>query len=143
LGEVYIATKNISHGISFTPRDIAPPGYPKHASKKAMSWFRASGIQPISWPARGPDISSMEHLWHNMKTQIVSYPTPAKGDPDLWVGVIEGWAKISVDFCQRLIPSILNIEAGPGTSRGCPNNWPQDHEQEVRKAPRCARGRTD
>uniref|UniRef100_A0A3Q1G3D6 Tc1-like transposase DDE domain-containing protein n=1 Tax=Acanthochromis polyacanthus TaxID=80966 RepID=A0A3Q1G3D6_9TELE len=63
---------------------------PKHASKRAKSWFQTSRIQVVEWSAQSPDLHPIENL----------------NAEELWNVVQLSGAAMPADRCQELVDSV-------------------------------------
>ena len=43
---------------------------PKHTSKSTREWFKTKRWTVLKWPAMGPDVNPIEHLWGDLKTAV-------------------------------------------------------------------------
>ena len=63
---------------------------PKHASKRATSWFQKKRVEVSEWPAQSPDLNPIENLWSDIKN-AVSEAKPIHSQ-ELWDVVCSSWA---------------------------------------------------
>ncbi|GFT19512.1 transposable element Tcb2 transposase [Trichonephila clavipes] len=75
-------------------------------------------FQTLPWPARSLDLSSVEHVWDELKRQIPSYHSVH----DLELAVQDLWAHLPQDYIGCLINSMPHrvaacIAAGGGSTR--------------------------
>ncbi|GFU49569.1 transposable element Tcb2 transposase [Trichonephila clavipes] len=75
-------------------------------------------FQTLSWPARSPDLSSVEHVWDQLKRQMPS----CHSVHDLELAVQDLWAHLPQDNIRCLINSMSDrvaacIAAGGGPTR--------------------------
>ncbi|KAG0927662.1 hypothetical protein G6F57_014652 [Rhizopus arrhizus] len=58
---------------------------PKHKSKSTIAWLYNNGVRYIDdWPAQGPDLNPIEHVWHQLKLNLSLYEAKARNVKELW-----------------------------------------------------------
>ena len=67
--------------------DNAPP----HRSHVVREFQEACGIRRIKWPARSPDISSIEHLWDEVGRRVRQRDPPPASLAQLACALREEW----------------------------------------------------
>ncbi|GFT23031.1 transposable element Tc1 transposase [Trichonephila clavipes] len=87
-----------------------------HTERVAQDFVRH--FQTLSWPARSPDLSPVEHVWDQLKRQMPS----CHSVHDLELAVQDLWAHLPQDNIRCLINSKLDsvaacIAAGGGPTR--------------------------
>ncbi|GFU63954.1 transposable element Tcb2 transposase [Trichonephila clavipes] len=75
-------------------------------------------FQTLPWPARSPDLSPVEHVWYQLKRQMLS----CHSVHDLELAVQDLWAHLPQDNIRCLINSMPDrvaacIAAGGGPTR--------------------------
>ncbi|GFT87241.1 transposable element Tcb2 transposase [Trichonephila clavipes] len=80
--------------------------------------YGCGGNLTLSWPARSPDLSPLEHLWYQLKRQMPS----CHSVHDLELAVQDLWAHLPQDNIRCLINSMPDrvaacIAAGGGPTR--------------------------
>ncbi|GFX60450.1 transposable element Tcb2 transposase [Trichonephila clavipes] len=71
-------------------------------------------FQTLPWPARSPDLSPVEHVWEQLKRQMLS----CHSEHDLELSVQDLWAHLPQDNIRCLINSMAAcIAAGGGPTR--------------------------
>ncbi|GFY16517.1 transposable element Tcb1 transposase [Trichonephila clavipes] len=98
-------------GAIFQQDDTRP-----HTARVAQDFLRH--FQILSWPARSPDLSPVEHVWDQLKRQMPS----CHSVHDLELAVQDLWAHLPQDNIRCLINSMPNrvvacIAAGGGPAR--------------------------
>lgn len=76
---------------------------PCHKAKKVMDFFKDNNINVMDWPPQSPDLNPIENLWKLIGERAQSCG-PKRPD-DLWKALQSEWAKISPEFCKKLINS--------------------------------------
>ncbi|GFV76545.1 uncharacterized protein TNCV_4727651 [Trichonephila clavipes] len=79
---------------------------------------RTPGVMTLSWPARSPDLSAVEHVWEQLKRQMPS----CHSVHDLELAVQDLWVHLPQENIRCLINSKLDrvaacIAAGGGPRR--------------------------
>ncbi|GFX35715.1 uncharacterized protein TNCV_745081 [Trichonephila clavipes] len=87
-----------------------------HTASVTQDFLRQ--FQTIPGPARSPDLSPVEHVWDQLKRQIIS----CRSIHDLELAVQDLWAHLPQDNIRCLIKSMLDrvaacIAAGDGPTR--------------------------
>ncbi|GFT38374.1 transposable element Tc3 transposase [Trichonephila clavipes] len=87
-----------------------------HAARVAQDFLRH--LQTLSWPARSPDMSPVEHVWDPLKRQMPS----CHSVHDLELAIQDLWAHLPQDRIRCLINSMPDrvvacIAAGGGPTR--------------------------
>jgi hypothetical protein len=91
---------------------------PKHTNEKVKTWFQNNDFEVLKWPAQFPDINSIEHLWHYLKTALDTYEEPAKSVIELWERVQTEWEAIPREECRKLIESMPQRLAAVARAKG-------------------------
>ena len=96
------------HDQDLDPRTLIfqQDGDSKHTSKLAK-WFLAK--QPFSvlpWPSSSPDMSIIEHSWDYVDRQICQRDVLPTSEENLWEILQEEWAKIPLDYINKLYDSL-------------------------------------
>lgn len=93
-------------------------GDPKHTSGLAKSWLTKHNIDVAAHPAQSPDMNLIEHAWDQVDCQLrarFSLPSNLK---QLWEVLQEEWAKLDIDYIQKLYESMLRRVAAVIETRG-------------------------
>ncbi|KAJ8878666.1 hypothetical protein PR048_019251 [Dryococelus australis] len=78
-----------------------------HVARNVQDFYNERRVPMLPWPARSPDMSSIEHIWDMVGRQLVLHgplPTTVEG---LWTRIQTAWREIPQEDIQR---------AGNGTS---------------------------
>ena len=59
-------------------------------------------VQQLSWPARNPDLSPIEHVWNMMKWELTLSPECATTNAKLRHWVQDAWDNLSQDDIRHL-----------------------------------------
>ncbi len=68
--------------------------------------FRIDGINIMKWPARSPDLNTIEKLWEILVCRVYANGRPFNNVRDLEKTIREEWSKISADIRHNLINNI-------------------------------------
>lgn len=83
---------------------------PKHRSKSTSEWFQTNKIHALEWPSQSPDLTSIEMLWHDLKTAI--HAKHPRNLTELQQFCKEEHLKINPDRCARVICNYLQEASG-------------------------------
>ena len=61
----------------------------------------------MEWPARSPDLNTIEHAWDILQSAILARPVPPRTLQELRDALIAEWRLIPQNRIQTLITSIL------------------------------------
>ncbi|GFT85957.1 transposable element Tcb2 transposase [Trichonephila clavipes] len=98
-------------GVIFQQENARP-----HTARVTQDFLRH--FQTLPWPARSPDLSPVEHVWDQLKSQMPS----CHSVHDLELAVQDLWAHLPQDNIRCLINSMPDrvaacIAAGGGSTR--------------------------
>lgn len=98
---------------------------PIHMSRATKDFFESHGIWVIDWPPYTPDLNPIEHVWWELKKQILlKYPELSTlGQSEgaiarLKVVAEECWQEIDQDFFRRLFDSMPRRLAAVRAAKG-------------------------
>ncbi|CAD5126641.1 DgyrCDS14724 [Dimorphilus gyrociliatus] len=80
-----------------------------HTARATRRAFRMNGINPIDWPAKSPDLSPIENMWHLTKNLVYDGAQFQSGD-ELW----EKIKKCSYQVISQNPDLLPNLYAGMG-----------------------------
>ena len=88
-------------------QDNAPP----HRAFATRDWLTAHNIDLLDrpWPAKSPDLNSIENLWGIMGTNIRSSLNPPTNLEEIQDALREEWAAILLQLIRRMILSRLRV----------------------------------
>ena len=99
---------------------------PVHASALTRSWFSDKGF-PIDtvfdWPPQSPDLNPIEHVWHQLKLKLNTYPRRPTTKDELEHRITTEWYKISKEECLKYIDSMPERIKAVIKSKGGPTRW--------------------
>ena len=73
-----------------------------HLHTATAMQYTLHSAQQLSWPARAPDLSPIEHIWDMMKWELTVSPEPATTIAELRQRVQDAWDNLSQDDIQHL-----------------------------------------
>ena len=94
-----------------------------HKSKMTKSWMQENNMPVLEWPARSPDLSPIENLWHIVKAKIRSSGRTAKTKQELFQLFHAAWLEIPVEECYELIDSMPRRMEACIAARGGPTKY--------------------
>ena len=66
-------------------RNILPDGFVLQQDncsilvfKKSLDFFEETGIEPLPWPTRSPDLNIIENVWSMLSSRVYDGPQPNK-----------------------------------------------------------------
>ncbi|PQE33789.1 transposable element tc1 protein [Rutstroemia sp. NJR-2017a WRK4] len=78
-----------------------------HSAKSTLEQLELMGIRPVFWPAKSPDLNSIETIWNIMKDYIEEkYPQYHSSYVRLKGIVLEAWDSITEGQIRELIESM-------------------------------------
>ncbi|CAD5126836.1 DgyrCDS14867 [Dimorphilus gyrociliatus] len=75
-----------------------------HTARATRRAFRMNGINPIDWPAKSPDLSPIENMWHLTKNLVYNGAQFQSGD-ELW-GIIKKCSYQVISQNPDLLPKL-------------------------------------
>ena len=78
-------------------------GAPSHRSKSTLAWLKTNSIKIFGHPANSPNVSAIEPLWHELKTNIRRRSHVPSTVEELKQVVREAWEDISVESVNKEI----------------------------------------
>ena len=90
--------QRIGNGAVFQDDNARP-----HRARVVQDYFRQHGIQRKEWPARSPDMNSIEHLWDLLERRVRGRPQVTQTVADLRQALIHEWRNISQADVSNLI----------------------------------------
>lgn len=91
---------------------------PKHASKKAKTWFAEHHISKLKWAASSPDMNIIEHMWKILDCKVRKHRSRPRNADELWAISEEEWAAIDVGVIWHLYESMLRRVCALKSVRG-------------------------
>lgn len=79
---------------------------PKHTAKSVKDWLSEQAFEVLTWPPQSPDLNPIEHLWWQLKNQLLKYEGPPSGMNELWERVEAEWNKLDASVCLKLVESM-------------------------------------
>ena len=76
---------------------------PYHTAKSVKTFLSEEDVTVMEWPAQSPGMSPIENVW-KLLNERAKEKNP-RNVKELWTNLKEGWEKISIDECKRLIRS--------------------------------------
>lgn len=74
---------------------------PEHTARRVKQFLNEQNINILPWPSQSPDLNSIEMLWTDVE-KYIKHKRP-KNVNELYAVIEEGWKKIPVERCHRLI----------------------------------------
>ena len=83
-------------------------GAPAHTAFSIRMLLRVLGIEALNWPAKSPDLSLIENVWHWMKAWIeMKYPNLEwLSLPALRRAIQEAWEALDPEWLRQLAHSM-------------------------------------
>ena len=82
---------------------------PQHAGEKrgckiVKEWIKQNNVTRLDWPAQSPDLSSIEHLWNDLKKRVSQHK--CLNLPRLREKIVEEFQNTNREFLAKLIQSM-------------------------------------
>ena len=77
---------------------------PCHTANVVKAWFDENSIEVLSWPARSPDLSPIEHIWSYLDRKLCEKQPRTLAE--LEVALVELWNDVPASMCENLIESM-------------------------------------
>jgi len=90
---------NFPEGNGILQQDGARP----HTARVTQQFIADNNISLLHWASLSPDVSSIEHVWHEFKRRVFVRPHPPVNGQQLKYAVIEEWNAISQAFIANLV----------------------------------------
>ena len=68
--------------------------------------FVEISVEELDWPAQGPDLNTIKHLWDELERQLRARPNRPTSVPDLINAVVAEWMQIPAAMFQHLVESL-------------------------------------
>lgn len=81
---------------------------PAHSSKFALKLFHEQGIRVLEWPARSPDLNSIENQWVILGRDFFANARQFTTTSELVDCISDCWNKVDENRLQRPLKSIHN-----------------------------------
>ena len=98
----------VAEGIAGKDYVFQQDNAPCHSSKLVKSWLTSNKINSMKWPAYSPDLNPIENLWGILSRKVYENGRQFKDIESLKAAILESWASIEVEMCQKLIESMKN-----------------------------------
>ena len=90
---------NFPKGNGILQQDGARP----HTARVTQQFIADTNISLLHWALLSPDVSSIEHVWHEFKRRVYVRPHPPVNRQQLKYAVIEKWNAIQQAFIANLV----------------------------------------
>ncbi|UYV70798.1 hypothetical protein LAZ67_8000671 [Cordylochernes scorpioides] len=74
-----------------------------HRAGVVDTFLQNHAIARMNWPARSPDLNSIEHVWDNLGRRISSLQPPPRNTHELETALTQEWALIPQELINSLI----------------------------------------
>ncbi|KYB24688.1 Transposable element Tcb1 transposase-like Protein [Tribolium castaneum] len=76
-----------------------------HMAGIVQDFFNACNIEVIDWPARSPDLNSIEHIWNTLGQRLKEHQ-PNQDLQHVEAILMELWEQLDPQYIRRLVESI-------------------------------------
>lgn len=77
-----------------------------HTSKRTKDFFEEQALAVLDWPARSPDLNSIENLWSILAQKVYSNGKQYRNVSALTVAILAAWSKIDTSTLVHLVVSM-------------------------------------
>jgi transposase len=77
-----------------------------HTSRETMAFFEEQDVQVLNWPARSPDLNTIENLWAIMSRDVYRDGTQYDNVASLTKALHTAWNNVSPKTISSLIDSM-------------------------------------
>jgi hypothetical protein len=91
-----------------------------HKTRSIQKWFVKIGVEELDWPAKSPDLNSIEHFWVELERRLrakLTYPTSV---PNLTNALVAEWKHVPaamfphlVESLPRRVEAVIAAKVGP------------------------------
>ncbi|KAJ8866147.1 hypothetical protein PR048_033671 [Dryococelus australis] len=85
------ATLHPTHTRSIDPRYFQDDNARCHVSRATMQWYADNNVRRLDWPAQGPDLNPIEHLWDELDRRVRARQARPKSIAQLMEWLQEEW----------------------------------------------------
>jgi hypothetical protein len=90
-----------------------------HMARVCQDFLNQNHIRVLPWSALSPELSPIEHLWHELGRRIRHRLNPPETPQEMRDALVHEWKNIPQAFIQRLIGSMRRICEAVVAPRGC------------------------
>lgn len=97
-----------------------------HTSGPTKKWFKHHGFSlktVLDWPAQSPDLSPIEHVWHQLKRRLNKCPTKTTNTLELENRIQQEWYRFTKEDCLKYIDSMPRRIRAVIRSKGSPTRY--------------------
>ncbi|GFV24955.1 transposable element Tcb1 transposase [Trichonephila clavipes] len=77
-----------------------------HVARIVRRFFVNPQIELLPWPARSPDLSSIENMWSMVAQRLIQITSPDATPDQLWQCVEAAWSAVLQEHIQSLFESM-------------------------------------
>jgi transposase len=102
---------------------VVEDGAPVHTAMISRKFRTDHHIDTLEHPAQSPDVNPIEHVWKHLKVMVNKRLVRPRNLEELWEALSEEWAKIDIEFINRLVESMPNRVQAVYSTQGGPTKY--------------------
>ena len=79
---------------------------PVHKARSIQKWFGEISVEEHDWPAKSPDLNTIEHVWVELECQLRARPNCLTSVPELTHALVVEWKQIPTTMFQHRVESL-------------------------------------
>ncbi|KAG6948420.1 hypothetical protein JG687_00015486 [Phytophthora cactorum] len=94
-----------------------------HQSHLTKEFFEEEGITMLNWPARSPDLNSIENVWTMMARYVYANGRQYDNVASLTAAILESWEAVEQSYLNKLVASMPRRCIEAIEKKGCKTHY--------------------